>query len=391
MANSNNNRYYLLASAVAAFVAMGLWNHDMASTEAEDSEHDHEEFVALTPEQCNAAGIRTHAVSSGFLQSSIRTNGKIVLNNNHVAHVIPKLPGIVATVNKNEGEEVEEGDVLVVLESRETAEAKSTYLGALRKIKTSSNLLLMEQELHSKQLTSTQDFQGALKEFNSAETELELARQQLYALGVDREELDSMENGDIAQLRFYAVKAPLAGTILHRHATLGELLSPEKAAFTIADLDHLWVEVSIYPQDQPLVKKGAQIRIQALDGQQGSAEIVYVSPVIDEETRKAKAVALIDNTARTWNPGSYVAIEIDTDKQPVPLVINKEAIQTIEGSSCVFVEADNGFEIRPIEAGRCDGKRTEILAGISKGERVATTNTFLLKADHLKNEAEHEH
>ena len=183
----------------------------------------------------------------------------------------------------------------------------------------------------------------------------------------------------------------LTGTVLHRHATQGELLSAEQEAFIIANLDHLWVEVFIYPQDQSQVRKCSHIRLQALDGKEGAAEIVYLNPVIDDDTRKSKAIALLDNSEREWNPGSYVTIEIDTDKLPAPLVINKEAIQNIEGSSCVFVEAENGFEIRPVETGRCDGKRTEILSGVSKGEKVATTNTFLLKADHLKNEAEHEH
>ena len=72
---------------------------------------------------------------------------------------------------------------MIVLESREIAEAKLAYLGALKKERTALQLLSMEQELNDKGLTSTQDFQAALKESDSAEVKLELARQKLHVLG----------------------------------------------------------------------------------------------------------------------------------------------------------------------------------------------------------------
>lgn len=392
MSNSNRNRYYLLASASLFILAATMWSRDAALPDSEDHDHDpeHEEFVALTTEQRDAAGIRTESVRAGYLQSTVRSHGKIILDNNHVAHVIPKLAGIVKDVNKNEGDDIEQNETLFVLESREIAEAKSAYLGALKKEQIALQLFAMEQELKDKNMTSAQDFQNALKEASSAQTELELARQKLQAIGIEEDEIAEIETTP-SNLRFYAVKSPLKGTVLQRHATLGEQLSAESEAFIIADLDHLWVEVFVYPQDLSQVKKGSAIHLQTLDGKEGSAEIVYINPVIDEETRRSRAIAVLNNHEREWNPGAYVSVSIDTDRQAVPLVVPKESIQTIEGETCVFVEAENGFEIRPVQAGRCDGKLTEIFSGVTKGEKVAAANTFLLKADHLKNEAEHEH
>ena len=393
MSNSNQNRYYFLASTLVILAGVVFWNNSSIALDAEDHDHDHEheEFGPLTMEQQKAAGIHTEAVRSGYLQNTILTNGKIALNGNHVAHVIPKLSGIVKEVTKNDGEDVQEGEVLVFLESSEIAKNKSAYLGALKKEKVALELFAMEQELKDKNMTTTQEFQAALKEAGAAQTELELARQKLYALGLELEEIENIENDDPSQLRFYAIKSPMTGTVLHRHATIGERLSSESEAFIVANLDHLWVEISVYPQDQSMVKKGSQVNLKTLDGKSGTAEIVYVNPVIDEETRKAKAIALLDNRDREWSPGSYVTVEVETNKQPLPIVVSKDAIQSIEGENCVFIEAENGFEIRSVQTGQNDGKRVEIISGISKGEKIATTNTFLLKADHLKNEAEHEH
>lgn len=391
MADLKQNKYYFLASGLAAIAALALWNHDGTINIVDEDDEDHEEFVALTLEQQHAAGIQTETAKQGYLQNTLRTHGKIVLDGNHVAHVIPKVSGNVRVVHKNEGESVVEGEPLAVLESREMAEAKSAYLSALKKERIVSQLLMMEQQLYDKQISSNQDFQNALKESESLTTELELTRQKLYVLGLNEQEIDGLENHKSSQLRDYTINSPLTGTLLFRHATLGEQLTPDKEAFIVANLNHLWVEVQITPQDQPQVKKGAKAKVQAIDGRETFAEIVYINPVIDEETRKAKAIAVLDNQEGAWNPGSYVSIEINTDKKYAPLVVSKEAVQNIEGTNCVFIEAENGFEIRPVETGKCDGKKTEILSGINKGEKVAYKNTFLLKADHLKNEAEHEH
>jgi cobalt-zinc-cadmium efflux system membrane fusion protein len=392
MANSTKNRYYLLASAAAAIAAITLWNPDHdAQTPDDDDHHEHEEFVALTLEQREYAGIHTESVRSGHLQNTITTHGKIVLDGNHVAHVIPKITGIVKAVNKNEGEDVTEGETLLVLESREIAEAKSGYLGALKKEVIALQRLEIEQELKSKNMTSVQDYQEALREAGIVQTELELARQKLYALGLNGHEIDAIESDTPDHLRFYEIKSPLSGIVLHRHATLGEQLTSDSEAFIVANLDHLWVEIYGYPKDQTYIRKGVHVKLKALDGKEGKAEIVYLNPVIDEDTKKTKAIAVLKNGDHTWNPGSYVTIEVKADKEAAPLVVHKDSVQNIEGEDCVFVEAENGFEIRPVQTGRCDSKHIEILSGVSKGEKIASTNTFLLKADHLKNEAEHEH
>lgn len=391
MANSNKNRYYWAASAGLVILAAAFWSNSAANPGAEDHDHEHEEFIALTKEQREAAGIQTEKAQSGFLQNTTRLHGKIILDSNQVVHVTPKFTGFVKEVYKNDGDDVDENEPLLLLESREIADAKSSYLGALKQEKIALQLLLMEQELKEKNMTSTQDFQTALKDVSTIETEIELARQKLQALGLDEAEIAHMEINGSNDLRFYTVKSPLSGTALNRQATVGEQLSPQDEIFTVANLDRLWVEIFVYPQDISKIKKDAKVHLQSSDGKEGFARIITINPMVNEETRRAKAIASLENSDREWSPGSYVTIKVETDKEQVPLVVRKEAVQMIDGEACVFVEAEDGFEIRPIQTGRCDGKRTEVFSGLTKGEKIAVTNTFLLKADHLKNEAEHEH
>ena len=78
-----------------------------------------------------------------------------------------------------------------------------------------------------------------------------------------------------------------------------------------------------------------------------------------------------------------------TDPERAAIAIPKEAIQKIDNEECVFVAKEQGFEIRPIKTGRNDESQVEILSGLSPEEPYASSNTFILKAEHGKDEAQH--
>jgi cobalt-zinc-cadmium efflux system membrane fusion protein len=64
---------------------------------------------------------------------------------------------------------------------------------------------------------------------------------------------------------------------------------------------------------------------------------------------------------------------------------------TIDGKKVVFVSEGGGFRARPVTTGREDSISAEVLSGLEFGETIATSNTFTLKAELGKSEAEHEH
>jgi cobalt-zinc-cadmium efflux system membrane fusion protein len=117
---------------------------------------------------------------------------------------------------------------------------------------------------------------------------------------------------------------------------------------------------------------------------------MFISPLLDKDTRAARVVASIDNAARKWRPGSFVTAEIPTDEAPAEIAVPRTALQSIKGESTVFVRTADGFEARKVSIGRQDARLAEVTAGLAAGERIATANTFVLKAELGKAEAEHE-
>lgn len=191
-------------------------------------------------------------------------------------------------------------------------------------------------------------------------------------------------------LKTYPVTAPLSGVITARNANPGENTS-ELALFTVADLSTVWVELSLFPRDIATVRVGQAVRVRGADNAQSAeGKVVYVAPFGSSASQTLTARVLLDNSERRWPPGLYVTAELTLSTTPVPLAVRSEALQTIADRTVVFVRNEEGFEARSVQVGRSDNEIAEVLSGIGPGERYATRNSFILKAELGKGAAEHE-
>jgi cobalt-zinc-cadmium efflux system membrane fusion protein len=94
----------------------------------------HEDRVTLEPDQLEAAGIAVAAAGPATIHERIVLNGRIVPNDDRLAHLRPRFPGIVRSVHKRLGEEVAQGDLLAVIESNESLhpyELRAPFAGAV--------------------------------------------------------------------------------------------------------------------------------------------------------------------------------------------------------------------------------------------------------------------
>jgi cobalt-zinc-cadmium efflux system membrane fusion protein len=196
----------------------------------------------------------------------------------------------------------------------------------------------------------------------------------------------------VETLRRQELRAPISGLVAERRVELGSLVGREgleSELFVIVDLSTVWVEMAVSPSDLATVHEGQQITVTG-GGDSLPATIMFISPLLDKDTRAARVVASVDNAARKWRPGSFVTAEIPTDEAPAAIAVPKTALQSVKGESTVFVRTADGFEARKVSVGRRDAQLVEVTAGLAAGERVATANTFVLKAELGKAEAEHE-
>lgn len=193
-------------------------------------------------------------------------------------------------------------------------------------------------------------------------------------------------------LQTFVLSPAIPGIVIKRHATLGESVTEESVLFIVADLTEVWVELAVYKQDVDKVRVGQKARVSVashLEPQDG--EVIFFSPVTEERTQSRVARISLRNPDPHFSPGAFVSGIVVTSEVPVPIAVQSDAIQQIEGKETVFVQHDGKFEPHPVVTGRTDGTFTEILKGLEAGEKYASGKTFLLKAELGKSEAEHEH
>lgn len=337
--------------------------------------------VKLSPEAARKFGIETESAAGGELEQTLNLPGQIVPNADRLAHIVPRVAGIVSRVEKYEGNSVQAGELLAILESRDLAEANAAYLASQQRKLLADATLKSAEELHNKKIMADLDFLRIRKEQVEATIDASAAENKLYSLGVSKEEIEGLPSGATG-LANYDLHAPFAGTVVQKHCSLGEFLSGEEAAYQIADLSTVWVSITVFTQHLPLIQVGQPITIIAgRGGGESSAVIDYLSPVLDEDTRTATARVTLPNPDGNWRPGLFVSARVRTSVIPVTVLVPKTAVQTVQGDSSVFVESGGEFRVRPVTTGRSDNTRVEITAGLKPGERYVSANAFTLKSE----------
>jgi cobalt-zinc-cadmium efflux system membrane fusion protein len=354
--------------------------HDEHAVEEEEEGHG-EEIVRLSNAELREFGVTLKTAQSGTLNQYIELPGEIVLNSDRIAHVVPRVAGIVKEVRATVGDRIKEGQLLAVLESRELADAKASYLAAVEREKLAQANFKREERLWEKKVTSEQDYLDTRQALAEARIAKNSTEQQLHALGFSDDDLKELpEHPDASYTRF-EVRAPLEGTIIEKHMTLGENVGADADVFTIADLSTVWVNLNIYQKDLVSIHKGQTVEIEIGYGIPSvEGKIAWVGPQVDEGTRTAKARIELPNLDGSLRPGLFVTAKVAVSNSPAGLVVPKSALQTFEGKTVVFVQTDEGFEPRPVDLGRQNGTTVEILSGLAVGQTYAAEGSFTLKA-----------
>ena len=353
---------------------------------------DQQGVVKLDADAIEAAGIEVAAVEAGTIGHRVVVPGMIVPHADRIAQVSVRLPAMVAELQKRLGDRVDKGEIVAVLESREVADAKSEYLAARLTNDLQQDLFDREKALWDKRVSSEQQWLRARNSAANAKMRFDTSRQKLFALGVTAQEVAALPDQPETSLRRQEVLAPMSGRIVERKVELGAIVGRdnlETELFVIADLDRVWVELAVSPEDAPLVRNGQIVSVAARGiTEKAEGMVIFISPMLDKNTHSARVVAEIDNNAGVWRPGSFVTAAISFGEQSVPLAVPAGAIQTMDGGPVAFVRTADGFQRRQVVLGQSDDRAIEVVSGLHLGETIAVTNTFLLKAEMLKGTAE---
>ncbi|MBW7996667.1 MAG: efflux RND transporter periplasmic adaptor subunit [Candidatus Glassbacteria bacterium] len=362
-------------------------DHDenVQNEQAEHDEHGEDEegqTVHLSEEEMEAFGIEIAAAGPGKLKVQISLPGEVTTDPSRLAHIVPQVAGVIRKVRKEIGDRVIRGEVMAILDSRELSDLKSVFLVAKEQVTLTETTFQREERLWKQSVSSERVYLEAKQALAKARIELEAAGQKLHALGFSEEYVHNLSFHQGVPFTRYEITAPFDGTVINKHTTLGEALTEDAEAFTVADLSIVWVSLTVYQKDLPYVHNGQPVIISSKQGNLKTDGIIsFVSPILFEETRTATARVVLNNPEGLWRPGLFVNAMITVEETMVPLLVPKTALMTMDEETFVFVRTADGFELDPVKVGRKNGTHVEIISGLEEGQLYVSSGSFTLKSE----------
>ena len=371
------------AKSAAAGKTADKHGHEAEKSGGHEDGHGEEEQLKLNAEEIAAAGIRTEELAEQEISEQLVLTATIRPNQDRIAHVAPRVPGRIVKAHVNLGEAVKAGQTLAVLDSLEVGEAHSAWLQA----RTAQALAKADFEraemLHTDQIIARKDHLRSHAEYEKSKAALAAAADRLRMLGVS-----PSPSSDGKAVSAFPLTTPFAGTVIEKHAILGELAQPDKALYTVADLSKLWIEANLFEKDLGRVKAGADavVTVAAYPGEAFQGRLTYIAAMVDKETRTVQARVEVANPDGRLKPEMFATAAIWTGGKGKGLLLPEEAVVLMQGQPTAFVEEHGGFEPRPVELGEKLRGRVVVKAGLAAGDKVVTAGTYALKARIMKSQ-----
>jgi cobalt-zinc-cadmium efflux system membrane fusion protein len=368
--------------------------HGEAAGEPAGEAHE-EGVVELSAEKLAAIEIETAPVERRRLAAQLETTGEVGYEEDRIAHVAPRVPGRIQRVPVSLGDEVRRGQVLAVLDSVELGQARAAYLAARTREDLARQSYERVRGLYEDRITSEREMLEARAAHLEAVSARESAQETLRLYGIPQEELARLAPGDPGA-SLLPVHAPISGRVVEKHATLGELATPEDTLFTIGDLGHVWIWIDVYERDLARVHlgDGVEVTVDPFPGRAFSGEVTYLSPEVAAETRTIRARLDVENPDQLLRPGMFAAVRLvdpHTQEASPSLVVPDAAVVRRGDETLVFVPAGDHegsarFEARSVTLGRQEGDWVEVLSGLDGREEVVTAGAFFLESELAREE-----
>ncbi|MCL2768383.1 MAG: efflux RND transporter periplasmic adaptor subunit [Synergistaceae bacterium] len=244
------------------------------------------------------------------------------------------------------GDTVKQGQVLALLDNKTSLEKVEAARARNR-----------ELEARHNRLESLQRAGG------SSAQELETAFTLLRDSQANLKQLTT----DLSRMK---ILSPISGIIIKRDAETGQLSSPSKPLFEVADMSHIEITLDVAPNVSSLIKPGMPAKVKTEEGW-ANASVRRINPVANSATGLYNCVLTVNDPAMySFKLGSMVESLVLIEKETSALSVPYETIREVSGRPVVYVASGDAAIERPIKRGRITDMKVRILDGLSAGEKL---------------------
>jgi Cu(I)/Ag(I) efflux system membrane fusion protein len=315
----------------------------------------------IPPDQQARIGVRWAEAGPVKLSKVIRSSGRIDYDERKLAVVNPRYAGWIRELSADfTGKRVARGQQLALIHSPELLAARKEHLIAI---------------------AARQDTAWSATDMLDGDPAL-ATRGRLMNFGLSDDQIRALESGTEPP-ELMEIRSPIDGILVEKEAVEGAYFEPGTRLFLVADLSNVWVHADVYENEIPFVRVGQPAEILRPEAPATGIKgvVSYVYPFLDETTRTVRVRVELANPAGAYKPGMFVTVLLRHDTSAA-LGVPADAVMRTGTRELVFVDAGEGhLEMREVATGMSDGTITQIVSGVTAGERVAHSANFLIDAE----------
>jgi len=315
-------------------------------------------------------GVRVAAAVERRLTRQVQTHGTVNIDQSTITYMNPKYEGWIRKLHvKSVGERVRAGDVIYEIYSPELIVRQRDYLK------------LVERRIQLRKMLPDPGATENETVMMLAQESLR-ARQRLFYEDIDADVLRDIESRK-EPLDIVPVRAPRDGVITEIGAREGSFVRGDTNIVALADLTHVWIDITLYEDQLRWVKDGDPLTVHMDDAAapEFTGRLRIASALLDTQTRTARARLEIVNPRGVLRPGQYAEVTVQTQAHQGIAVPRTALLRTGAGELVMRHGGDGHFIPTPVHSGVESASWVEIRDGLQAGDEVAVNGQFLLAAE----------
>jgi len=369
-------------AALGAALALGACTpgqraSQMTSYSAQSAKSETPELFTIPQDQMSHVQVVT--VQATQLTRTLRLTGTVAYNAFKTTPVISQVGGPVTRILIEPGQHVNEGQPMLEVTSPDYSQLLDAYLKAADSFRLADRNYARAKDLYDHHAIAERDLQQAESDRTQAQADRNAAEQGMRILGVKNPE--ALANApSSAQI---PVLAPISGEVVERLVSPGQVIQAgQTQAFTISDMSTVWVLANVYQADLAYVHNGDNVSV-TTDAYPDTfhGKISYISPALDPNTRTLQARIVVDNKGEKLKRDMYCTVTVTAGRIANAITVPDAAVLRDDQNQpfVYFASNNNQFGRRAVEIGETQDGVTQIVRGITAGDRIVANGSLFLQ------------
>ncbi len=349
---------------------------EMEQPDSSQAGHRHAVHIDTATQQ--RLGVRLAAAKMQTLSQDIYSYGNVAADESLISNLSAKVEGVIRKLHVSSiGQQVQAGQVLYEIYSPELIKLQQEFIALLKdKDRLSKKMLSEDAHISGQGMTAYE-----MMELGENTTKRIASIENFLYIDAGKELIEEL-NRTYRPRDVVEVRAPQSGIVTKIDVHEGSSVKPMDNLFAFADLSHVWIDVTLYPDQLAWVKNGDQVTVKfpQSDAKEIKTRLQFISPMVDSATRTVQARLSVSNAKNQLLIGSFLDVIIHAKPHKALAVPRSAVMRTGKGDLVMLAEGSGYFTPVKVATGIETDDAIEITAGLHAGDQVAVNGQFLLDA-----------